>query len=518
MKFSKLYSEAKSNAISFYDYNPTLSDEIKLIAGVTLGSVYTSLVAKPATLLGGAITAASTALDLITDEEESERTQFLNGHLNALVKQSQLMEETAQTAGVLTNTIYSIGDAIGTFIGAGKFTTNIGSTAIAAGTLQGYADYEKGLAQGLDETTAAEKAVVTGSAFAIGGAIPMTMGIKLTPAAKKIAEAGSRWAKTGIYGKLIAQDVAYTAGANIAVGMGSRGFTHYILKANGYNMMADQYNAFDNEAMLIDGALGIIFGGIAKYAEIKQQRYIDALLAKNNQIHQNTDSSIGVALDVQSMNAHNAAFDKGIKDKIAGKNVDVESILTNSKFAVKKDLNWQNTVTEAITKQYPEDSLYYTKKGTPIPAKVIKEVKQEIISKSKNNLSDKDKLELAKLDNGIIPKEIIPKVAKKIGIQPSEIENNLSIYGNQENIATSDTEFANMLKNAVQDETSPIDVINQILQEKPDMLLHINNEDGTEISARAMDLINSAREEVIQAKEDKKLYEAAVDCLLRKVL
>lgn len=507
MLLNKLESKARANSVGFYDYDydPTIIEQIGSSAGTIAGSVLISPVLKASIALGSPVVFASSSLDSLLGDGESPATRYLRNELAATVRQSIWLDENANNAGRFTRTVSAIGEVIGLFFGGGLVVKGAAKIATVAGGIQAYADYEKGLEQGLDKSTAAQKATVTGVTTALGGMIPLTMGIKLTPAAKMIAEAGGKWAKAGVYGKLIAHDVAYTSGAGISVGVGSRGLTHDILKANGYDQMADQYKAFDMEAMLVDGALGIIFGGAAKYAEIRQQRYIDTLFAKNNQIHQNIDSSIGIALDVQSMNAHDAAFGKAFEDMMLGKKIDVETILKNANFAIKNDLNWQNVFTEVLSQKYPEEAFYFTKNGTPIQAKVIGEIKQQITNKK----------DLAKLDNGIIPEHLVSKVVEKTGLKASEIKNSFSIYEKRNTDVISDNEFNQMLKNANYDDVVLTNEIDQILKEKPDITIPIVDEAGIESIIKASEILDSVRKEVELARNDKKLYDAAAECLLR---
>lgn len=556
MNFEKLYQEAQANPVDFWDYEPTLADNIKNGVGSVLSGAYAGLLAKPSTLLGSFVVATSEKIDeLIGVEGESSATSYLKGSLAATVKQTQLMQETAQNSGRLNATLYSMSDVLSTFVGVGKFSkpakgmviessvarnfvantgstlrnlkgsagklaanttaalnniNNTGGISATVGAIQGYADYEQGLAEGLDKNTAAGKALVSGGSVALGGYIPLTMGFKFTPAAKTFIASQSKLAKTFAYTNLVLQDVTYTAGANIALGVGQRGFTHEILKANGYDQMADQYKALDNDAMMVDMAFGLIFGGVAKYAEIGQQRYVDALLAKNNQLHQN-DASIGIPTDIESLNMHDKALNKAFDDMINDRPVDVASILKDSNFILKHDADWQNALTHAIAKHFPDDALYYTKNGTPIPNSVIDEIKSGIISKEK--LTGQDKKDIVNLNNGIIPKHLTQKLIDKVGLKASDVKESFDIY--QRPDVVSDAEFNSMRKNATPDDITTPDAINQILESKPDMQIKHIDENGIENVVKASDLLKSVSDEVSQAQADKKLYDVAVACMLR---
>ena len=595
MNFDKLYQEAQANSVSFWDYKPTLTDEIKNSIGSVLSGAYTGLVAKPATLLGGIMVSMAEKLDDLTGmETDSIQTAFLKNNLAAIVKQTQLMQETAHNIGAVNATIYSISDVLSTFAGAGKLTKGVGGASATSGLIQGYADYENGLAGELDKVTSAQKGFISGAAVALGGYIPLTMGFRFSPAAKSIIESQGKLSKAINYGSLTLQDIAYTAGANIAIGAGYRGFTHEILKANGYAQMANQYKALDDTAMLIDAAFGLFFGGVAKYAELRQQNIVDALLAKNNQIHQ-TDSAVGIPTDIETLNAHNTALNKAFDDMINGRPVDVESILKNSRYLVKDNIDWNSKVLEAITKRFPDDAVFFSRNNTPIPGRVINEIREQLIAESKGLIkqterrklaqeihdlnykadkTDKDRLELltrkrksssrkkasqerqaimreagrlhqlskdlrkqafekqqylknhtrggkhfdaksdlSKLEQGIIPARFVDQIVEKTGMK-NDSADFLKIADDSKSIVN-DSEFKLMQDKAVYDDLTAPDILDRVLRDKPEMVIKFNDDNGLETTVKASELLESVNREVEQAKADKKIYDAAVACMLR---
>ena len=513
MTFKQLYNEAIANGVDFYDYTPTLSDHIWNGARSALSGAYVGLLAKPSTVLGGAMVYSMEKIDQLTDQPtDSAVTQYLKNSLADTVKQTQLMQETAQNSGMLSSTIFSAFDVISSFVGPGKFAKSTGGTALLAGGIQGYADYEAGLSEGLDSHTAAQKALVHGGSIALGGYMPMTMGFRFTSEMKNFVNAQTKLSKTYAYGRLALKDIMYTTGANVATGAGYRGFTHDILASNGYHEMASQYHALDTEAITVDAILGIFFGGVGKFAEIKQQRYLDAALAKNNQLHQN-DAAMGVPSDIESLNMHDKAFNKAFDDMINDRPVDVSAILSDGRFIIKHDVDWQNALTQAIVKHFPDEAIYYTKNGTPIPGKIIDEIKTEITNKSK--LSRRDKQDIANLNNGIIPKHLTQKVMDKTGLKASDISESFDIYQRQAEV--SDIEFESMRQNATYDDQSGGDIVSQILKDNPNMHINYLDESGNEIMINAKDLIESIDRDIEKTKSDKKLYDAAVACMLGSI-
>lgn len=512
MIYEKLYKEAQTNPIDFFDYEPTLADNIKYAVGSVISGAYTGVIAKPSTLLGGFAVYLSEKIDSATGAEgDSGATQYLKNSLASTVKDIHLMQETAQNRGLLASTLFSMSDVLGSFVGAGKITKGIGYTSSLAGAVQGYADYEQGLSEGLDKGTATEKAIVSGGSIAIGGYVPLSMGFKFSPTTKAWVESQSRLGKAYAYGNLALNDVMYTAGANVAVGVGQRGFTHDLLKAHGYHQMADQYQALDQEALLIDAGLGMIFGGSAKYAELRQQRFVDALLAKNNQRHQN-DAAMGIPTDVESLNIHDRALNKAFDDMISDRPVNVDAIVKEGHFILKDDVDWHNVVSDAIAKRFPDDAMYYSKNGTPIPARLVDEIKQELINKRK--LTKQDKRDIVSLNNGIVPPHLTHKVSSKIDIKASELAETFNIYQRAETM--NDVEF-NALKHnkAFVEGNTSTDAIEQILKDKPDMQINHIDENGIESFVNVKDLLETANNEVAKAHADKKLYDAAVACMLR---
>jgi len=517
MSYEKLYYEAQSRPVDFFEYDPTVMDNIKNGVGSVLSGAYTGLVAKPSTALGGAMVKLSEQIDNLTRTEgNSSTTQYLKNALASTVKDTQLMQETAQNTGFLNATLYSMSDVLASFAGAGKMVNGIGKVSAVAGAAQGYAEYEQGLAEGLDKGTAAEKAAVSGGAVALGGYIPLTMGFRFTPAAKAWVESQSRLGKVYAYSSLGLYDVAYTAGANVALGVGQRGFTHDLLKANGYDQMADQYRALDNDAVMVDAALGLIFGGVAKYAEIRQQHFIDAVLAKNNQIHQN-DAAMGIPTDIESLNIHDRALNKAFDDMINDRPVDVSAIVQEGDFIVKHDADWQNVISNAIAKRFPDEAMYYSKNGTPIPARVVDEIKKELVNKKK--LTKKDKRDIVDLNNGIVPPHLTHKVMSQIDIKASEFPETFDIYQHPQEM--SDAEFNALKKKAFATESrgkgGMPDVVSQILRDKPDMQIKQVDENGIESYVNARELLESADSELAQAQADKILNDAAVACMLRNM-
>jgi hypothetical protein len=107
--------------------------------------------------------------------------------------------------------------------------------------------------------------------------------------------------------------------------MASRGATGELLAARGYDGIASQYKTLDTQAMIIDGVLGLAFGGLGhlgQRGEVKPSD-IDAALTANNAQHLEVDTLPGLPTDLQTRQAHIDAQVKATEDLLVGRPVDV---------------------------------------------------------------------------------------------------------------------------------------------------------------------------------------------------
>lgn len=138
-----------------------------------------------------------------------------------------------------------------------------------------------------------------------------------------------------------APDIAYAAGTNVAFGMAMRGSTASILRNNGYEDMASQYDVFDKQAMAIDAVLGLAFGGVGRFVNSRGENVrppdfmpadVDAALAANAAHHAEFDIAPGIPVNVLSRDAHAQALRQAMQDVSAGRSVDVASIVEPAAF------------------------------------------------------------------------------------------------------------------------------------------------------------------------------------------
>lgn len=142
-----------------------------------------------------------------------------------------------QTTGILGQVTYGLGSILPPAIIGGAVGGPVGAAA-ALGTVSGVSDYQLGMADGLDPTTAQARGVLTGGVNAAGAFLPASLGTSI------LTRIGSGVA------------------LNTSLGVAQREATSALLRANGYDEMADQYHAFSGTEMLIDAVAGAAFGAL----------------------------------------------------------------------------------------------------------------------------------------------------------------------------------------------------------------------------------------------------------------
>lgn len=208
--------------------------------------------------------------------------------------QAQLVKDLmpGPQTGLVGQMTYGFGSilpqAIGGFMAGGP----AGSAAVV-GTLQGHAARRMAELEGVDSLTAVGVGTLEGGAAALGVAMPASFGLNALRSA------------------------GVAAGANIGLGVGQRAGTSELLKARGYDKLAEQYVAFDATSMVIDGVLGATFGVFGARR--------DAALAANKQQHLEVDTAPGVPADPPSRAAHGKAMDKAVDDLAHDREVDVSA-------------------------------------------------------------------------------------------------------------------------------------------------------------------------------------------------
>ncbi|ENF6041696.1 hypothetical protein ABRV10_003737 [Citrobacter amalonaticus] len=317
--------------------------------GAAASGLYSGLVAKPDQLLWAGM-----------DKIVSPIAQFVNENTSVndtsavyIAEQRKLAEQQvrrltpdAATTGTAGQVLYGLFDMGGQAVVGTTFAGPVGGAA-AVTSLQGFSEFERLQAQGVDFRTAQEAGLVQGITAGAGTLIPMSLGLR---AGGALAEGvGAQLARTGesavrsaaATAVRAAPDIAYAAGTNIAFGMAQRGLTAKTLRDGGYNEMANQYDVFDRQAIAIDAVLGVAFGGVGRFINSRGEAAsvpefspadVDAALAANAAHHAEIDIAPGVPVNVLSRDAHIQALQKAMSDVSQGRPVDVASIAEPASF------------------------------------------------------------------------------------------------------------------------------------------------------------------------------------------
>ncbi|EPE4096308.1 hypothetical protein ACSIK6_000966 [Escherichia coli] len=338
--------EAASNPVGFNSDVGFFDNAV----GAALSGLYSGLVAKPDQLLWAGMDKIVSPIAQFVNEN----TSLNDTSVSYIAEQRKLAEQqvkrltpdaaTTGTAGQVLYWLFDMGGqaVIGTTLGG-----PVGGAA-AVTSLQGFSEFERLTAQGVDFRTAQEAGLVQGITAGAGTLIPMSLGLRAGGAlaegvAAQLARTGEssvrRAAATAVRAT---PDIAYAAGTNIAFGMAQRGLTAKTLRDGGYSEMANQYDVLDRQAIAIDAVLGVAFGGVGRFINSRGESTsapnfspvdIDAALAANAAHHAEIDIAPGVPINVLSRNSHIQALRKAMSDVSQGRPVDVASIVESASFS-----------------------------------------------------------------------------------------------------------------------------------------------------------------------------------------
>ncbi len=318
--------------------------------GAALSGLYSGLVAKPDQLLwAGMDKIVSPIAQLV-----NENTSLNDTSVSYIAEQRKLAEQQvkrltpdAATTGTAGQILYGLFDMGGQAVVGTTLGGPVGGAAVVT-SLQGFSEFERLTAQGVDFRTAQEAGLVQGITAGAGTLIPMSLGLRAGGAlaegvAAQLARTGEssvrRAAATAVRAT---PDIAYAAGTNIAFGMAQRGLTAKTLRDGGYSEMANQYDVLDRQAIAIDAVLGVAFGGVGRFINSRGESTnapnfspvdIDAALAANAAHHAEIDIAPGVPINVLSRNSHIQALRKAMSDVSQGRHVDVASIVESASFS-----------------------------------------------------------------------------------------------------------------------------------------------------------------------------------------
>ncbi|EJN3619550.1 hypothetical protein NPW74_000438 [Escherichia coli] len=318
--------------------------------GAALSGLYSGLVAKPDQLLWAWMDKIVSPIAQFVNEN----TSLNDTSVSYIAEQRKLAEQQvkrltpdAATTGTAGQVLYGLFDMGGQAVVGTTLGGPVGGAA-AVTSLQGFSEFERLTAQGVDFRTAQEAGLVQGITAGAGTLIPMSLGLRAGGAlaegvAAQLARTGEssvrRAAATAVRAT---PDIAYAAGTNIAFGMAQRWLTAKTLRDGGYSEMANQYDVLDRQAIAIDAVLGVAFGGVGRFINSRGESTsapnfspvdVDAALAANAAHHAEIDIAPGVPINVLSRNSHIQALRKAMSDVSQGRPVDVASIVESASFS-----------------------------------------------------------------------------------------------------------------------------------------------------------------------------------------
>lgn len=318
--------------------------------GAALSGLYSGLVAKPDQLLWAGMDKIVSPIAQFVNEN----TSLNDTSVSYIAEQRKLAEQQvkrltpdAATTGTAGQVLYGLFDMGGQAVIGTTLGGPVGGAA-AVTSLQGFSEFERLTAQGVDFRTAQEAGLVQGITAGAGTLIPMSLGLRAGGAlaegvAAQLARTGESSVRRAAATAVSATpDIAYAAGTNIAFGMAQRGLTAKTLRDGGYSEMANQYDVLDRQAIAIDAVLGVAFGGVGRFINFRGESTsapnfspvdIDAALAANAAHHAEIDIAPGVSINVLSRNSHIQALRKAMSDVSQGRPVDVASIVESASFS-----------------------------------------------------------------------------------------------------------------------------------------------------------------------------------------
>lgn len=137
------------------------------------------------------------------------------------------------------------------------------------------------------------------------------------------------------------------AGFNVAQGVATRGASSAILQGT---PAAEDFKAFDGEALTLDALLGLAFGGLAHLSPSSRKQgsdawtrieewagklkpsEVDAIATLRQAQHMNLDSTPGRPADIPDIDKHVQAMRQAIDDLVNDRPVNVEDLVGSAKF------------------------------------------------------------------------------------------------------------------------------------------------------------------------------------------
>lgn len=190
------------------------------------------------------------------------------------------------------------------------------SPALMVGTAQ-LSTAEDLSRQGVDATTANVVGAIAGVSNAVGIKLPML-------------------------GKTLAGKVAFGAGGNVAQGVATRAAQGAVLEHGGYDQQALQFDPWDAQALVLDTAMGAVFGAVDYHQQRRaSQAEADALLTLNQARHAERDTAPGMPVDGTDLAKHTDALYTAVDQMLRGEAVNVDQPIEGMRITDDPALNQQ---------------------------------------------------------------------------------------------------------------------------------------------------------------------------------
>lgn len=291
------------------------------IGGFEEPGLFTGLYKAPVTGIGSAISGTA----LLGSDLATPATRYFFGD-EAAKKQKQTALDFVKfttpdphTTGAVSQAVSGLFEMVPEFVGGSLATGGnpLGGAALTA-AIQANKTARLAMDQGIDPLTAWEQGAFAGAFAFAAPYVPMHLSPLLT-------------ATLGV-GTRTAANVVAGAGIQFAQGAANRVGMAEILRANGYEDMANQYEAFDKAGVFTDLVIGGFFGGYGgrkmasglRPQEVIRPTDVDAALSLNSAAHIER-SAPGIPTDHATQQAHIQSVEKALRDLMNDQPVDVSS-------------------------------------------------------------------------------------------------------------------------------------------------------------------------------------------------
>ena len=197
-----------------------------------------------------------------------------------------------------------------------SMTLRPGEIGIAARVLGGLGEFVTQLAVARSPGALASTILGTSSDLAVAGVDPQT-----AVQAGTLEGAGlAVGLRIPTLGATLAQRAGLGAGANVAQGVITRGAVGELLRSEGAPAgVAEGYQAWDGEAVIVDALAGLVFGGIDHWAARPD------VAALNDHVHRVARTAPGVPQTADALDAHTQALDTALGQVLADEPVTVQA-------------------------------------------------------------------------------------------------------------------------------------------------------------------------------------------------